>query len=209
MGHDIPDLLKILIISIVFDFVPPLVFMPFTNRLITLTAVFASVVFAPSISAQYQSTTPIFQFRTDQSSPFKRLYFFGTSAERLDRSEYYFVLKKEEQLKKGAQQFELTIPRDFYKRFKSATLNVCTMQRGGYVRKTKCLDDLEFASTFNDETQSVILSLNSPPPADQDIAFYASLINPISSGLYQFNVLAGLEKTNSKKYLGSWLISVN
>ena len=183
--------------------------MPFTTRLLTLTAVVTSVVFAPSISAQYQSTTPIFQFRTDQSSPFKRLYFFGTSAERLDRSEYYFVLKKEEQLKKGAHQFELTIPRDFYKRFKSATLNVCTMQRGGFVRKTKCLDDLGFASTFNDEKQSVNLSLNSPPPADQDIAFYASLINPISSGLYQFNVLAGLEKTNSKKYLGSWLISVN
>ena len=183
--------------------------MSFTTRFIALTTVLTSVVFAPSISAQYQSTTPIFQFRTDQSSPFKRLYFFGTSGERLDRSEYYFVLKKEEQLKKGAQQFELTIPRDFYKRFKSATLNVCTMQRGGFVRKTKCLDDLRFASAFDDEKQSVVLSLDNAPPADQDIAFYASLINPISSGLYQFNVLAGLDKVNSKKYLGSWLISVN
>tara|TARA_B100001057_G_scaffold485698_1_gene565761 strand:- start:204 stop:755 length:552 start_codon:yes stop_codon:yes gene_type:complete len=181
----------------------------FTTRFLAFATVLTSVVFAPSISAQYQSTTPIFQFRTDQSSPFKRLYFFGTSGERLDRSEYYFVLKKEEQLKNGAQQFELTIPRDFYKRFKSATLNVCTMQRGGFVRKTKCLDDLGFASAFDDEKQSVVLSLDNAPPTDQDIAFYASLINPISSGLYQFNVLAGLDKVNSKKYLGSWLISVN
>jgi len=183
--------------------------MLFIKRLIAFAFVSTSAMYAPSISAQYQSTTPIFQFRTDQSSPFKRLYFFGTSGERLDRSEYYFVLKKEEQLKKGAQQFELTIPRDFYKRFKSATLNVCTMQRGGFVRKTKCLDDLGFASVFNDEKQSVVLSLDNVPLGDQDIAFYASLINPISSGLYQFNVLAGLQKSNSKKYLGSWLVSVN
>ena len=183
--------------------------MSLSKRLFLLSTVFSSVVFAPSISAQYQSTTPIFQFRTDQSSSFKRLYFFGTSGERLDRSEYYFVLKKEEQLKNGSQQFELTIPRDFYKRFKSATLNVCTMQRGGFLKKTKCLDDLDFVSSFNDEEQSVLLSLDKPQLAEQDIAFYASLINPISSGLYQFNVLAGLQKENAKKYLGSWLISVN
>ena len=144
----------------------------------------------------------------DQSAPFKRLYFFGTSGERLDRSEYYLVIKKEERLN-STDQLQVSIPRGFYKRFKLGILNVCTMQRGGFVKKTKCKDSIAFNSTFDDSNQLLTINLGETLDDDQDIAIYAKLNNPISNGLYQFNVMSSIDEQEAKSYLGSWLISVN
>ncbi|MEC7737586.1 MAG: DUF2808 domain-containing protein [Cyanobacteriota bacterium] len=178
------------------------------RHLLALSAVSAAALISTPVVAQYQSTTPIFQFRMDQSAPFKRLYFFGTSGERLDRSEYYLVIKKEERLN-STDQLQVSIPRGFYKRFKLGILNVCTMQRGGFVKKTKCKDSIAFNSTFDDSNQLLTINLGETLDDDQDIAIYAKLNNPISNGLYQFNVMSSIDEQETKSYLGSWLISVN
>ena len=178
------------------------------SRLFFLSAISATALVSTPVAAQYQSTTPIFQFRMDQSTLFKRLYFFGTSGERLDRSEYYLVIKKEERL--GAtDQLQVSIPRGFYKRFKLGSLNVCTMQLGGFVKKTKCKDDIAFGSTFDDSNQSLTINFDETLGDNHDIAIYAKLSNPISNGLYQFNLMSTINEQKSKSYLGSWLISVN
>ena len=142
--------------------------MHYARHLLALSAVSAAALISTPVVAQYQSTTPIFQFRMDQSTPFKRLYFFGTSGERLDRSEYYLVIKKEERLN-STDQLQVSIPRGFYKRFKLGALNVCTMQRGGFVKKTKCKDSIAFNSIFDDSNHLIAgLSISAPAGRVQD-----------------------------------------
>ena len=161
------------------------------------------------VLAQYQSTTPIFQFRPDQSTPFKRLYFSGTSNVRLDRSKYYFVVKKEE-LPDNIKGFKLFIPRQFYKRFKQGSVSLCTMDLGGYMKKSKCRDQLGYQSSFDDTEKTMNVVLDTRLQDKSDIGFLARLNNPMNSGMYQFNLMASKDIDSvNKSYVGSWMITVN
>jgi hypothetical protein len=182
-----------------------MIFRTFTS---TAAVLFCSTISTP-VLAQYQSTTPIFQFRPDQSTPFKRLYFSGTSNVRLDRSKYYFVVRKDE-LPDITHSFKLFIPRQFYKRFKQGSVSLCTMDLGGYMKKSKCRDKLSYQSSFDDTEQSMNVTLEVPLEGESDIGFLARLNNPMNSGLYQFNLMASKDVENAKKlYVGSWMITVN
>ena len=181
-----------------------------TVRTITSAAVVLmfSAVGTP-LFAQYQSTTPIFQFRPDQSTPFKRLYFSGTSNVRLDRSKYHFVVRKDE-LPDNTRSFKLFIPREFYKRFKQGSVSLCTMSMGGYLKKSKCRDQLSYQSNFDDGDQAMNVTLDAPLAEKSDIGFFARLNNPMNSGMYQFNLMASKDDQDAKKrYVGSWMITVN
>ena len=177
----------------------------------TFTAAAAVLLFSGStpILAQYQSTTPIFQYRPDQSSPFKRLYFSGTSNVRLDRSKYHLVVRKDE-LPDNTRSFKLFIPRDFYKRFRQGSVSLCTMNMGGYLKKSKCRDQLSYQSSFDDAEQVMYVTLDTSLENKFDIGFMAKLNNPMNSGMYQFNLMASTEVDSVKKrYVGSWIVTVN
>jgi len=177
----------------------------------TFTAAAAVLLFSgpTPILAQYQSTTPIFQFRPDQSSPFKRLYFSGTSNVRLDRSKYHLVVRKDE-LPDNTRSFKLFIPRDFYKRFRQGSVSLCTMNMGGYLKKSKCRDQLSYQSSFDDAEQVMYITLDASLENNFDIGFFAQLNNPMNSGMYQFNLMASTEVDSVKKrYVGSWIVTVN
>jgi|TARA_B100001939_G_scaffold236126_1_gene203631 hypothetical protein len=177
----------------------------------TFTAAAAVLLFSSPnpIFAQYQSTTPIFQFRPDQSSTFKRLYFSGTSNVRLDRSKYHFVVKKDE-LPDNTRTFMLFIPREFYKRFKQGSISLCTMNMGGYLKKTKCLDQLSYQSSFDDTEQAMNITLDAPLENKTNIGFFAKLNNPMNSGMFQFNLMASKDiDSANNRYVGSWIVTVN
>jgi hypothetical protein len=175
----------------------------------TTAAVLICSTIGSPILAQYQSTTPIFQFRPDQSTLFKRLYFSGSSNVRLDRSKYYFVVRKDE-LPVNTHSFKLFIPRQFYRRFKQGSVSLCTMDMGGYMKKSKCRDKLSYQSTFDDTERSMNVTMEFPLEGKSDIGFLARLNNPMNSGMYQFNLMASNDIDNAKKrYVGSWMITVN
>ena len=177
----------------------------------TFTAAAAVLLFSgpTPILAQYQSTTPIFQFRPDQSSPFKRLYFSGTSNVRLDRSKYHLVVRKDE-LPDNTRSFKLFIPRDFYKRFRQGSVSLCTMNMGGYLKKSKCRDQLSYQSSFDDAEQVMYVTLDTSLENKFDIGFMAKLNNPMNSGMYQFNLMASKDIESAKRrYVGSWIVTVN
>ena len=181
----------------------------FLRSFASTAAVLISSTIGTPVLAQYQSTTPIFQFRPDQSTPFKRLYFSGTSNVRLDRSKYHFVVRKGE-LPEDTYSFKLFIPRQFYKRFKQGSVSLCTMDMGGYMKKSKCRDKLSYQSGFDDTEQSMNVTLEVPLEGKADIGFLAKLNNPMNSGMYQFNLMASKDIDNAeRRYVGSWMITVN
>ena len=173
------------------------------------TALLISSALSAPLFAQYQSTTPIFQYRPDQSTPYKRLYFSGTSNVRLDRSKYHLVVRKDE-LPDNTRSFTLLIPREFYKRFKQGSVSLCTMNMGGYLKKSKCRDQLSYQSSFDDSAQAMNVTLDAPLNEKSDIGFFPRLNNPMNSGMYQFNLMASHDADDAKKkYVGSWMITVN
>ena len=173
------------------------------------TALIISSSLGTPLIAQYQSTTPIFQYRPDQSTPYKRLYFSGTSSVRLDRSKYHLVVKKDE-LPDNTRSFTLLIPSEFYKRFKQGSVTLCTMSMGGYLKKSKCRDQLPYQTSFDDNEQAMTVKLTAPLQEKSDIGFFARLNNPMNSGMYQFNLMASQNNEDAKKrYVGSWMITVN
>ena len=173
------------------------------------TALLISSTLGTPLFAQYQSTTPIFQYRPDQSTPYKRLYFSGTSNVRLDRSKYHLVVKKDE-LPDNTKSFTLFIPREFYKSFKQGSVSLCTMTMGGYLKKSKCLDQLPYQNSFDDSQQAMTVTLDAPLDENSDIGFFARLNNPMNSGMYQFNLMASNDADDAtKQYVGSWMITVH
>ena len=54
------------------------------------------------------------------------------------------------------------------------------------------------------------VTLDAPLNEKSDIGFFARLNNPMNSGMYQFNLMASHDADDGKKkYVGSWMITVN
>jgi hypothetical protein len=54
------------------------------------------------------------------------------------------------------------------------------------------------------------VTMEVPLEGKSDIGFLARLNNPMNSGMYQFNLMASKDIDNAKKrYVGSWMITVN
>ena len=84
------------------------------------------------------------------------------------------------------------------------------MSMGGYLKKSKCRDQLSYQSSFDDVDQAMNVTLNAPLAEKSDIGFFARLNNPMNSGMYQFNLMASKDNQDAKKrYVGSWMITVN
>ena len=176
----------------------------------TLTASCSCSVdqFPKSIFAQYQSTTPIFQFRPDQSSTFKRLYFSGTSNVRLDRSKYHFVSRR--------MNFLTTLALSYFLSRVNSTNALNRVQfslhheHGRLPEEDKMPRQLPYQSSFDDVKQTINITLNAPLENKTNIGFFAQLNNPMNSGMFQFNLMASKDMDSANKvYVGSWIVTVN
>ena len=84
------------------------------------------------------------------------------------------------------------------------------MNMGGYLKKTKCIDQLSYQSSFDDTERAMNITLDAPIENKTNIGFFAKLNNPMNSGMFQFNLMASkdIDSTNNR-YVGSWIVTVN
>jgi hypothetical protein len=84
------------------------------------------------------------------------------------------------------------------------------MDMGGYMKKSKCRDELSYQSSFDDTEKTMNVILETRLQDKSDIGFLARLNNPMNSGMYQFNLMASKDTDSANKsYVGSWMITVN
>tara|TARA_Y100001968_G_scaffold299276_1_gene309780 strand:+ start:1314 stop:1898 length:585 start_codon:yes stop_codon:yes gene_type:complete len=149
------------------------------------------------------------QFRWDQDSTYKKLSYIQTSMDRLDRSTYYFLLKKN-QRKTAILKLSLKFPEYFKATIKRKKITLCKVKIGGYQGVTKCVEKLPAQIEIDKKMQTIEIYPDSPIPARKgDYGVILKIFNPRRAGMYQINTYAQSPgELPISYYLGSYLIEI-
>ena len=149
------------------------------------------------------------EFRWDTDPNYKKLKVLQTSAQQLDRSTYYFFLKKYDR-KSAILKLTLKLPEKFKTKITSRKLKLCEVQIGGYSSRTRCKKNLPAVFEIDNESNSIDVFPNEPIPSNKkSYALVMKIFNPRRSGLYQVNAYSQSPgELPISLYLGSYTIEI-
>jgi hypothetical protein len=159
--------------------------------------------------ARAQGTPSIMEFRWDPSRDYRKLYYFTTSTVRLQRGEYYFVLKPKDR-KTAILKLALSFPKDFESTIEAKNIKLCYMAAGSFTKKTRCDKDIPATVEVAANGKTVEVFPDTPVPVGKTIGVYMMIFNPRQAGMFQVNAMAQAPgDIPVSGYLGSWLIQVD
>ncbi len=145
------------------------------------------------------------EFRWDQNSNYRKLYFTQSSNEKRDRSTYYLTLRPLDR-KTAILKLTINLPEYFDSSIKAKNLSLCRIQLGDMLKKTKCLErlsaDFEIAKNYS----KIDVFPETPIPSDDSsYAVVMKIFNPSQAGMYQLNAMAQSPgDLPISGYVGSW-----
>jgi len=159
--------------------------------------------------ARAQGTPSVMEFRWDPSRDYRKLYYFTTSTVRLQRSEYYFVLKPKDR-KTAILKLALSFPKDFESTIAAKNIKLCYMAPGSYTKRTRCDKEIPATVEVAANGKTVEVFPDTPVPVGKTIGVYMMISNPRQAGMFQINAMAQAPgDVPISGYLGSWLIQVD
>lgn len=174
--------------------------------LVGSTPVMEALVATP---AQAQGTPSLLEFRWEDSRDYKKLYFFQSSTRKLDRAEYFLMLRPKDR-KTAILKLTVTVPDYFNARIRPKDLSLCKVELGGMLARTKCKETLPAVFEVNDKQTAIEVFPDKPIPTGGTYAVVMKIFNPNQSGMFQFNALAQAPgDVPVAGYLGSWLIDID
>ena len=152
----------------------------------------------------------LFEFRWNNDGTYKKLRYLQSSKQKLDRSTYYFFLRKSER-KTAILKLSLKFPDYFKATLKTKNINLCKVQMGGYQQRTKCIKDLPAVVEIAKDMKTIDIYPNSPIPADKSTyAIRLKMFNPRKTGMYQINAFSQSPgELPISLYVGSYLIEID
>ena len=171
------------------------------------TVVGVSLVQAPA--ARAQGIPGLFEFRWDNNRDYRRLYYFITNTGKMQRSEYYLILKPKDR-KTAILKLSIELPSYFDSEVKPQDVKLCRMSEGGMLKRTRCLETIP-ATVEVSKNGKVIDIFPATPVSDKNtIGVYLNVFNPSSIGMFQLNATAQAPgDIPVSSYLGSWIISID
>ena len=163
-----------------------------------------------SILAPQTSASPgFFEYQWDPEPGYKRLKYYQSSAERNERSTYYFFLRGKDR-KEDIKKLTIAIPDYFEARIKTKKLNLCKVKVGGYTTRTRCLENIPSLIEVNDKQTIIDIFPEKPIPFNKDnYAVVMKIFNPRKRGMFQFRALSqNADEIPISTYLGTWNIDV-
>ena len=158
--------------------------------------------------AAAQGTPGLLEFRWENSSDYRKLYFYTTSTQRLKRAEYYLILRPRDR-KTAILKLSVTIPASFDATIEPKRVRLCRMSEGGMLARTRCLEEIPATIELAENGQALEIFPETPIPDTGTIGVHIRLFNPFNDGMYQFNALAQAPgDVPISGYLGSWLIQI-
>ncbi|MEB3167418.1 MAG: DUF2808 domain-containing protein [Synechococcaceae cyanobacterium] len=166
-----------------------------------------SLVQAPA--ARAQGIPGLFEFRWDNNRDYRRLYYFMTNTGKMQRSEYYLILKPKDR-KTAILKLSIDLPSYFDSEVRPQDVKLCRMSEGGMLKRTRCLETIP-ATVEVSKSGKVIDIFPATPVSDKDtIGVYLNILNPSSMGMFQINATAQAPgDLPVSSYLGSWIISID
>ena len=165
-----------------------------------------------SILAPKSSASPgFFEHQWDPEPGYKRLKYYQSSSDKLDRATYYFFLRGKER-KDNITKLTLKVPDYFKTKIKPEKLNLCKVKVGGFKGRTNCLENVPSVIQIKNNQTSIEIFPERPIPLNKDnYAVVMKVFNPRKGGMFQFQALSQSQQPGEipiSTYLGTWNISV-
>ena len=160
--------------------------------------------------AQKSSASPgFFEHQWDPEPGYKKLKYFQSSSERLDRATYYFFLREKER-KEDTIKLTIKVPDYFEAKIKTKKLSLCKVKIGGYTARTRCLEKVPSLIEVNDNQTSIEIFPEKPIPLNKDnYAVVMKIFNPRKRGMFQFRAFSQQAgDIPISTYLGTWNIDI-
>ena len=165
-----------------------------------------------SILAPKSSASPgFFEYQWDPEPGYKRLKYYQSSSDKLDRATYYFFLRGKER-KDNITKLTLKVPDYFKAKIKPEKLNLCKVKVGGFKGRTNCLENVPSVIQIKNNQTSIEIFPERPIPLNKDnYAVVMKVFNPRKGGMFQFQALSQSQQPGEipiSTYLGTWNVSV-
>ena len=150
------------------------------------------------------------EFRWNNEGNYKKLSFLQTARGRLERSTYYFFLKRNDR-KSAILKLSLKFPEYFKAPIKEKNITLCKVLIGGYTTRTRCLEDIPSSIEISEDQKTIEIFPNQSIPSDQkSYAVRLKMFNPRKAGMYQVNAFSQASgDLPVSLYLGSYLIEID
>ncbi len=156
-----------------------------------------------------QGTPGLMEFRWENNKDYRKLYFFMTDTTRLQRSEYYLMLRPKDR-KTAILKLSISVPSHFDTKIDAKRVKLCKMSEGGMLKRTRCLETIPATIEVSENGKGIDIFPETPVSDEDTIGVYMNLFNPFNAGMYQFNALAQAPgDIPVAGYLGSWLIQID
>ena len=165
-----------------------------------------------SILAPKSSASPgFFEYQWDADPDYRKLRYYQSSSDRLDRAAYYFFLRGKER-KDNTIKLTIKVPDYFDAKIKPEKLSLCKVKVGGFVGRTRCIEKVPSVIEINDKQTSIEIFPKSPIPKNKEnYAISMKIFNPRKPGMYQIQALSQSQQPGEipiSTYLGTWNITV-
>ena len=165
-----------------------------------------------SILAPESSASPgFFEHQWDPEPGYKRLKYYQSSSDKLDRATYYFFLRGKER-KDNINKLTLKVHDYFKAKIKPEKLNLCKVKVGGFKGITNCLENVPSVIQIKNNQTSIEIFPERPIPLNKDnYAVVMKVFNPRKGGMFQFQALSQCQQPGEipiSTYLGTWNVSV-
>ena len=116
---------------------------------------------ASFISPQSEASPGFFEYQWDAEPGYKRLKYYQSSSERLERSTYYLFLRGRER-QEDIEKLIIAVPDYFEAKIKSKKLSLCKVKVGGYTSRTRCLKSIPSLIKINDKQTAIEIFPENP-----------------------------------------------
>ena len=172
----------------------------------------STFLFGAGVSIFTPKSLASFEIQWNPEPGYKKLTFFQSSSEALDRAKYYLFLRGGER-KDNIIKLTLKVPDYFDAKIKSEKLSFCKVKIGGFTDKTRCLENVPSVIEVNNDQTSIEIFPERPIPRNKDsYAVVMKIFNPRKPGMFQFQAHSQSQQTGGEipisTYLGTWNLSV-
>ena len=152
-----------------------------------------------------------FEYQWDPEPGYKRLKYFQSSSDKLDRATYFFFLRGRERTE-NIIKLTLKVPEYFDAKIKPEKLSLCKATVGGFTGRTRCTENFPSVIEVNENKNTIEIFPKRPIPLNKDsYAVVMKIFNPRKGGMYQLQALSQSQQPGEipiSTYLGTWNISV-
>ena len=172
---------------------------------------FKAFLLATGVSILAPKSLESFEIQWNPEPGYRRLTFYQSSSDALDRAKYYLFLRGSER-KDNIIKLTLKVPDYFEAKIKPEKLSICKVKVGGFTDRTRCLENLPSVIEINENQTSIEIFPERPIPRNKDsYAVVMKIFNPRKAGMFQFQALSQSQQSGEipiSTYLGTWNISV-